>query len=412
MSEINIDGGLMERGEAGFKRTQEKLVEMQNGCICCTLREDLIKEVAALAKQNKFDYLLIESTGIAEPLPVAQAFTFVDPEGQTLSKIARLDTMVTVVDSFNFHKNLSSVEKVVETVSKNGEEEQTEVPLSQLLIDQIEFANVIVLNKTDLVSGEQLSQIKALIQKLNPSSIVLETLFGDVPLKEIINTKLFDFEKAQMSAGWMKELLKPLHTPETEEFGIKSWIYRRNKPFHPKRFYDFLIAVEDDKEHLFSRCIRAKGTVWLASRHLHSFQFQKAGTLIDFLPLDLWYAELPKEKWGDSAEEIKETQEFLKRVWQDPYGDRSQEIVFIGMDQEQQKMVELLDTVLLSEEEYALGPEVWTTDSVKFEDPFPEEFSEQLLKRHRHIHHGDSDRQQGWEDCLDNGDADEDDMTE
>ena len=205
----------------------------------------------------------------------------------------------------------------------------------------------------------------------------------------------------------MRELLKPSHTPETEEFGIKSWIYRRYKPFHPKRFYNFMIDLEDIPTHLFKACIRAKGTVWLASRHLHSFQFQKSGVLFDFLPLDLWYAEVPIEKWGANDEEIKEMKDFLKNKWTEPYGDRSQELVFIGIDQDQAKMEALLDEILLTDEEYNLGPEIWTIDKVRFEDRFPEEFSQSLHKKHHHIHNGDADKQDGWDDCLGSDDDDE-----
>ena len=176
--------------------------------------------------------------------------------------------------------------------------------LSQLLIDQIEFANVVVLNKIDLVSKKQINQIKTLVSKLNPDAEVLLSKFGDVPIGKIINTKKFDFEEAQASAGWLKELMKPAHNPETEEYGIKSWIYRRHRPFHPKRFYDFMLKLQNNPNNLFKQCIRAKGTIWIASRHLHSFQFHKAGTLVSLNPLDLWYAEIPRENWGGNEAEI------------------------------------------------------------------------------------------------------------
>ncbi|TNV83693.1 hypothetical protein FGO68_gene1334 [Halteria grandinella] len=231
--------------------------------------------------------------------------------------------------------------QLIGAIYQCDQQEETEIPISQLLVDQIEFANVIILNKRDLVTADQLNQIEAIIHKHNPVAQVQISERGFIPLKSIINTKLYDFEMAQSSAGWMRELLKPAHTPETEEYGIKSWVYRSKKPFHPKRFYDFLCYLEDDADSIFKSCVRAKGTIWLASRHFHSFQFQKAGAQFEFAPLYLWYAEIPQEKWGSSEQEIEETKEFLKRNWTEPYGDRQQELVFIGIDQKQSDMIEI-----------------------------------------------------------------------
>ena len=297
--------------------------------------------------------------------------------------------MVTVIDCFNFHQNLQSVETVTETIQKGEELEETEIPLCHLLIDQIEFADVIVLNKTDLVSANQLREINALIKRLNPVAKTVNSTFGNVPLPSIINTKLFNFEEAQKSAGWMKELEKPAHTPETEEYGIKSWVYRRKRPFHPKRIHDFFESLDDEANtnHIFKACIRAKGTLWISSRNFMSFQFQKAGTLWEFGPLDLWFAAIPKKKWASDRDQVKEIEDYLKGVWTPTFGDRQQELVFIGINMDRPAMEKMLDACILTNEEFKLGPEGWA----HFEDPFPKEFTEQLRQRHIHINQDSDD---------------------
>ena len=392
MSEINIDSQLIKNG--ALKRVDEKLVEMQNGCICCTLREDLIKEVKKLALQKKFDYLLIESTGIAEPLPVAQAFTFQDEKGVTLSKFSRLDTMVTVVDCFNFYTHLHSVEKVIETVQKGDKTESTEIPLSQLLIDQIEFANVIVLNKTDLVAEEQVRKIEECVKKLSPSAQVIRSEFGRVPLKTIINTKMFDFDKAQESAGWIQELMKPAHTPETLEYGISSFTYLRRRPFHAARLKQFLdVTIKENA--IFKAVVRSKGYMWVAQRQIHSFQFAKVGELVDFLSEDLWFADIPQEHWAKREADFQELKSHVKRKWEEPFGDRRQEVVFIGIDMNRKEIEAVLDSLLLTDDEFKLGPDGWKD----LEDPLPQDHSTTLAKQHRHLHKGDEDAHE-WEDAL------------
>lgn len=280
MSEINVDAELV-KSENTLSRTEEKLVEMSNGCICCTLREDLMVEVERLAREDRFDYLLIESTGISEPVPVAQTFSFVDEENNiNLSKWSYVDTMVTVVDAFNFFKDFGSPESLIDR-------DLTDIPgdsrtIVNLLTDQVEFANVIILNKVDLVSTENLGLLRAAIQKLNPSARVIDSTFSKVDLKEIINTKLFDFEEAEQSAGWIEELKKEAHTPETEEYGIASFVYRSRRPFHPDRFWNY---VNDEWD---ASIIRSKGLFWLASRPDSALSWSQAGGSLRAEPVGVW----------------------------------------------------------------------------------------------------------------------------
>ena len=258
MSEVNVDAELV-KSENTLSRTEEKLVEMSNGCICCTLREDLMIEVERLAKEDRFDYLLIESTGISEPVPVAQTFSFIDEDnGIDLSRFSYVDTMVTVVDAFNFFRDFGSPETLMDRELTDIENDYRTIV--NLLTDQIEFANVIVLNKADLVSEDHLGLLKASIQKLNPSAKILESSFSKIEPKEILNTGLFDFEEAEQSAGWIEELKKDEHTPETEEYGISSFVYRTKKPFDPVRFRNFV------QSEFPMNIIRSKGLFWIASR--------------------------------------------------------------------------------------------------------------------------------------------------
>lgn len=269
MSEVNIDANLV-KSENILSRTDEKLVEMSNGCICCTLREDLMIEVERLAKENRFDYLLIESTGISEPIPVAQTFSFIDEEnGIDLSRFSFVDTMVTVVDAFNFFKDFGSPQMLVDR--KLTDIEGDDRTIVNLLTDQVEFANVIVLNKTDLISKQHLGLLKATIHKLNATARIIESSFSKIPPKEILNTGLFNFEEAEQSAGWIEELNKDEHIPETEEYGINSFVYRSKKPFDPKRFWHYI------QSKFPQNIIRSKGLFWLASRPEQALIWGQAG---------------------------------------------------------------------------------------------------------------------------------------
>ncbi|WP_078410931.1 GTP-binding protein [Priestia abyssalis] len=349
MSEINIDASLVKQG--GFSRTEEKLVEMQNGCICCTLREDLIKEVEKLASLGDIDYIVIESTGISEPVPVAQTFTYVDENlGIDLSAFCRLDTMVTVVDANRFWHDFASGESLLDRKEATDETDTREVV--DLLIDQIEFANVILLNKIDLVAEEDVVELKAVLQKLNPEARIIETDHARLPLDHVLNTHLFDFEKASQSAGWIKELNSE-HTPETEEYGISSFVYRRRLPFHPERFMNWL-------EDWPVEVVRAKGFIWIASRNNMSALLSQAGPSIIFQGAGEWIAAYPEE---ERAQMLKEEPELLER-WHEVYGDRMTELVMIGIDMNQAEIEKSLDACLLTEEELK---EDWSS----FKDPLP-----------------------------------------
>ncbi len=349
MSEINIDASLVKQG--GFSRTEEKLVEMQNGCICCTLREDLIKEVEKLASLGDIDYIVIESTGISEPVPVAQTFTYVDENlGIDLSAFCRLDTMVTVVDANRFWHDFASGESLLDRKEATDETDTREVV--DLLIDQIEFANVILLNKIDLVAEGDIAELKAVLQKLNPEARIIETDHARLPLDHVLNTHLFDFDKASQSAGWIKELNNE-HTPETEEYGISSFVYRRRLPFHPERFMNWLEDWPVD-------VVRAKGFIWLASRNNMSALLSQAGPSIIFQGAGEWIAAYHEE---ERAQMLKEEPELLER-WHEVYGDRMTELVMIGIDMNQAEIEQSLDACLLTEEEMKKD---WSS----FKDPLP-----------------------------------------
>lgn len=392
MSEINIDAQLIQNGDTALKRREEKLIQLSNGCICCTLRGDLIKEVKTLAKRAKFDYLVIESSGISEPLPIAQAFTVEDPEGRTLTKVSRLDTMVTVVDAFSFQKELNSIEKVKENVSKGKNEyEEVEIPLAQLFIDQLEFANVVVLNKIDLMEDDKIQQIKAVIHKLNPEADIVTSSYGEVPLNKIINTRAFDLEKSQNSFGWLKELAKPQHTPETLEYGISSFSYRSRRPFHPKRLFELF---SQEKDGLLASVIRAKGFYWLASRMELICTMQKAGTVMDLNANGFWFACTPKSKWTEDEELREEVEKEVMAEWDEKWGDRKQELVFIGQNMEKEEIIKRLDECLLTDEEME-NEDMWKD----FEDPFPEEWNE--IVKEAHDHHMLLEQDGDWEELLD-----------
>ncbi len=354
MSEVNIDVDLVRDGGAELSRTEEKLVEMTNGCICCTLRDDLLKEVSRLATEGRFDYLLIESTGVSEPLPVAQTFTFADEEGRSLGDLTRLDTMVTVVDAAHFLEQYREAQSLQERgEAMNDEDERT---VADLFVDQVEFANVLLVNKTDLVSAEERCELLGTLKALNPNARIFETERSRVPLDEVLDTGLFDMEKVQTSARWIQEL-NGIHTPETEEYGIASFVFHARRPFHPKRFWDF---IHTDWDGL----LRSKGYFWLASRHDMIGMWSQAGGSAEYQPVGFWWATAPKSHW---PEERESTQSIMKD-WQEPYGDRRQQLVYIGQSLPKDEMLEALKKCLLDDRELAMGLETWK----KFRDPFPE----------------------------------------
>ncbi|MGR3765661.1 GTP-binding protein [Rossellomorea sp. NS-SX7] len=349
MSEVNIDASLVKG--AGFSRTEEKLVELQNGCICCTLREDLLLEVNRLVEQGDIEYIVIESTGISEPIPVAQTFTYSDEgTGVDLTGKTRLDTMVTVVDANRFWHDFASGETLLDRKQATDEQDQREVV--DLLIDQIEFANVILLNKIDLVETEDVQELKAVLQKLNPGAEVVESSHSNVELDQVLNTGLFDFESASQSAGWIKELQEE-HIPETEEYGISSFVYRRKRPFHPERFMKWMEEWPVD-------VVRAKGFFWLASRNDMTGLLSQAGPSITIQGAGEWVAEYPEEEIQDILKEEKE----LADKWDPIYGDRMSEIVLIGLEMDREVIESSLDQCLLTDDEMRMD---WTA----FLDPVP-----------------------------------------
>jgi len=342
MSEVNVDAELV-KSENTLSRTEEKLVEMSNGCICCTLREDLMIEVERLAKENRFDYLLIESTGISEPVPVAQTFSFIDEEnGIDLSRFSYVDTMVTVVDAFNFFKDFGSPETLMDRKLTDIEGDYRTIV--NLLTDQIEFANVILLNKIDLVSKEHLGILKAAILKLNPSAKVIESSFSKVQPTEILNTGLFNFEEAEQSAGWIEELNKEEHTPETEEYGISSFVYRSKKPFDPVRFWHYV-------QHNFPHnIIRSKGMFWLASRPEQALIWGQAGGSLRADSAGVWWSSMPFKKRMNYLSFI-ENQKQIETGWHETFGDRKNEIVIIGQDMDKDEIIANLEKCIATDQE-------------------------------------------------------------
>ncbi|WP_416420406.1 GTP-binding protein [Priestia aryabhattai] len=350
MSEVNIDADLVKQG--GFSRTEEKLVEMQNGCICCTLRDDLMKEIERLADNDDIDYIVIESSGISEPIPVAQTFTYIDEElGIDLTQKCSLDTMVTVVDANRFWEDFSSGESLLDR--KEGTDENDKREVVDLLIDQIEFANVILLNKVDLLTKDDADELQAVLHKLNSEATVIQTINSEVKLEAILHTDLFDFEKASQGAGWIKELNEEHHTPETEEFGISSFVYRRNRPLHPERFMKWLEDWPVD-------IVRAKGFFWLASRNHMAGLLSQAGTSIMIQGAGEWVATYTAEEREQTLKEEPE----LRAKWDEQFGDRINELVFIGIDMNKAEIIETLDHCLLTNEEMNQD---WAT----FKDPLP-----------------------------------------
>ena len=354
MSEINIDSAIIQN-EVSLNRSEEKLVEMSNGCICCTLREDLLEEVTKLAKEKRFDYLVIESTGISEPLPVAETFTFADENGVSLSDVADLDTMVTVVDAVNFLKDYDEAKSLKDKGESLGEDDERSV--ADLLVDQIEFADVILISKTDLVANSEIERLKAIIKTLNTDAKIIPISNGDVDLNEVLNTGKFDFEKAQQAPGWLKEM-RGEHVPETEEYGISSFSYEARRPFNPEKFYNFLHNTQQ-----YGKLIRSKGYFWLATRPQYAGQWSQAGGIARYGFAGLFWKAVPKKDWPTDVEYL----ENIKKTWVEPFGDMRQELVFIGQELQKEKIILALDDCLLKEEEVLKGRSYWDT----LEDPFP-----------------------------------------
>ncbi|MEM7707259.1 MAG: zinc metallochaperone GTPase ZigA [Pseudomonadota bacterium] len=354
MSEINIDSAIVQQ-EVSLNRSEEKLVEMSNGCICCTLREDLLEEVTKLARDGRFDYLLIESTGISEPLPVAETFTFADEHGVSLSQVADLDTMVTVVDAVNFLQDFDEAGYLRDKGESLGEDDHRSV--ADLLIDQVEFADVILISKTDLVDTADVERLTAILKSLNTNARIIPIANGQVDLGEVLDTGLFDFERAQEAPGWLKEM-RGEHVPETEEYGIGSFSYEARKPFHPAKFHNFLHSVRD-----YGKLIRSKGYFWLASRPQYAGQWSQAGGIARYGLAGLFWKALPESDWPTDEEYLAQ----IKKHWVEPFGDMRQELVFIGQGLDEKAMTEALDACLLSDDELLRGKAYWET----LPDPFP-----------------------------------------
>lgn len=357
MSEVNVDARIAGLGDAVLNRTEEKLVEMSNGCICCTLREDLLAEVSRLAKEGRFDAILIESTGVSEPLPVAETFTFTDESGQCLNDVARLDTLVTVVDGANFLREWESSEALKDRgIAVNEEDDRY---LVDLLVDQVEFADVIVIGKIDLVEPGRLDTLEGVLRRLNPRAQVLRAERGQVPLSAVLATGRFSMEEAEQAAGWLAEM-RGEHTPETETYGIGSFVYRARRPFHPQRLY----ACFHEE---WPGVMRSKGFFWIASRPELALLWSQAGTTCQSDPVGCWMAALSREEWPTEAEDPGFHAELLQQ-WEDPYGDRRQELVLIGMGMDQTALAAQLNACLLTDAEMKEGEAAWTS----YPDPFPD----------------------------------------
>jgi len=352
MSEVNIDAAQI-RDTGALSRVDEKLVEFSNGCICCTLRDDLLAEVTRLAREDRFDYLLIESTGISEPMPVAATFAVRDEDGFCLADVARLDTMATVVDAAALLADYQSSDFIGDRGESLGDEDERSVV--DLLVDQIEFADVVVLNKTDIATEAQRRAARSVIAALNPAAHVVEAVRGHVPIGEIVGTRRFDFDRAAQSAGWVREL-QGIHTPETEEYGIRSFVYRRRQPFHPQRL---LALFHDD----WPGVLRSKGWFWLASRPDFVGELAQAGGALTHKAIGLWWAS---ERAGDGPSDPQD-RAAVRQMWDTTYGDRRQEIAIIGIDIDQAALTARLDACLLTEAECAAGPLAWQ----RLPDPFP-----------------------------------------
>ncbi|MEJ5057223.1 MULTISPECIES: zinc metallochaperone GTPase ZigA [unclassified Pseudomonas] len=346
MSEINIDGEEVQR-DVSLNRAEEKLVEMSNGCICCTLREDLLVEVGKLARDGRYDYLLIESTGISEPLPVAETFTFRDENGQGLADIARLDTMVTVVDGMNFLLDYQAAESLASRGETLGVEDERSI--TDLLIEQIEFADVILISKIDLISSREREELIAILERLNAQAEIIPMVMGEVPLRRILNTGRFNFEKAAEAPGWLQEM-RGEHSPETEEYGIASSAYRARRPFHPQRFFSFI-----NQSWVNGKLLRSKGFFWLANKHSDAGNWSQAGGLMRYGFAGHWWRFVPKSQWPQDEESTAA----IMKNWVAATGDCRQELVFIGQHIDFAQLTAELDNCLLTDDEMALGEEGW-----------------------------------------------------
>ena len=362
MSEINIDSSMV-KSDVSLSHKEEKLVEMSNGCICCTLREDLLLEVTKLAKEGRFDNLVIESTGISEPLPVAETFTFADEDGVSLSDVAKLDTMVTVIDAVNFLKDYDEAKYLKdagESLESLGEEDERSV--ADLLVDQVEFADVLLISKTDLVKKQELDKLIAIIKTLNTDARIIPISYGKIDIDKILDTNLFDFERAEQAPGWLKEM-RGEHIPETEEYGISSFSYKARKPFYPNKFFDFL-----HNKNLAGKLIRSKGYFWLATRPQFAGHWSQAGGIARYGFAGMFWKAVPKESWPQD----KDSLDAIYENWEEPFGDMRQELVFIGQGLDKEQVTKALDECLLSDSDLLQGRAHWAT----FDDPFPDEWKE------------------------------------
>jgi G3E family GTPase len=355
MSEVNIDARSI-KNDVQLNYTEEKLIEMSNGCICCTLREDLLEEVTKLAKEGRFDYLVIESTGISEPLPVAETFTFADEQGQSLADISTLDTMVTVVDAANFLVDYEQAHALKDTGESLGEEDERSV--TDLLVEQVEFSDIILISKTDLVSSEQLKRLTVILKTLNTEAEIVPITNGEIALDKVLGTNRFSFERAEQAAGWLKEM-RGEHIPETEEYGISSFAYTARRPFHPQKFYSFLHQPWPD-----GRLIRSKGYFWLATRPESVGQWNQAGGIARHGFAGMFWKAVPESSWPEDGV----SRDAIIESWQEPFGDMRQELVFIGQGLDKESVIAELDACLLNDEELLAGKKIWQT----FADPFPQ----------------------------------------
>ena len=382
LAAVNIDATLV-RDAAALSHMEEKLVEMTNGCICCTLRDDLLSEIRRLAAEQRFDAILIESTGIAEPMPIAETFTFVDDDGTSLSDVARLDTMVTVVDAFNFLRDYGSADALAERgIAASEEDDRT---LVELLIEQIEFCDVLVVNKADLVSADDLTRLQRILARINPRAVQVVSRFGVVPLDEVLDTNRFDFDEASSAPGWLASLHHEHdHSGEADEFGIGNFVYRARRPFHPERLWTLL-------HQEWQGVLRSKGFFWLATRNEIAGSLSQAGGACRHGPAGMWWAAQARSEWPDGDDEL--AAEIAADWYGDAndfsIGDRRQELVMIGVGIEPAVWQAKFDACLLSDAEYTLGPQGW----LQFNDPFPAwDFESEDDHDHDHDHdHGNGE---------------------